>query len=77
MGSGPKSTLKVLKPNNGSLGMNLNIGWVAFDDGSRLAQVDATDKWKGIVMGKMEFSANLYKKKHAAGCILEKFKNGS
>ncbi|KAA3478040.1 hypothetical protein EPI10_011879 [Gossypium australe] len=37
MGSGPKLTLKILKPNNGSLGMNLNIGRGAFDDGSRLA----------------------------------------
>ncbi|KAK5785431.1 hypothetical protein PVK06_040015 [Gossypium arboreum] len=27
MGGGPKSALKVLKPNNGSLGMNLNIRW--------------------------------------------------
>ncbi|PPS16870.1 hypothetical protein GOBAR_AA03707 [Gossypium barbadense] len=76
MGSGPKSTLKVLKSNNGSLGINLNIRRGAFDGGSRLAQVGATDKGKAIVMGKVEISTNLHKKKHAKICILEKFNNG-
>ncbi|MBA0730448.1 hypothetical protein Golax_004623, partial [Gossypium laxum] len=55
MGNRPKSALKVLKPNNGSLGMNLNIRWGDFDDGSRLAQVGATDRGKAIVMKKWKF----------------------
>ncbi|PPS20102.1 hypothetical protein GOBAR_AA00482 [Gossypium barbadense] len=70
MGSRPKSTLKVLKPNNG----NFNIGRGAFDDGSRLAQVGAIDRGKAIVMEKVEISANLNKEKHAAVRILEKEK---
>ncbi|MBA0639810.1 hypothetical protein Goklo_022820, partial [Gossypium klotzschianum] len=76
MGNGPKLALKVLKPNNGSLGMNLNIGRGAFDDGSRLAQVGATNRGKAIVKEKVEILTNLIKEKHAAIHILEKEKMG-
>ncbi|MBA0704181.1 hypothetical protein Golax_016453 [Gossypium laxum] len=76
MGNGPKLAMKVLKPNKGSLGMNLNIGPGAFDDGSRLAQVGATNRGKAIVKEKVEILTNLNKEKHAAVHILEKEKMG-
>ncbi|MBA0578834.1 hypothetical protein Gorai_021106 [Gossypium raimondii] len=76
MGNGPKLALKVLNPNNGSLGMNLNIGRNAFDDGSRLAQVGAINRGKAIVKEKVEILTNLNKEKHAAVHILEKEKIG-
>ncbi|PPD83330.1 hypothetical protein GOBAR_DD19745 [Gossypium barbadense] len=70
MGSGLKSALKVLKPNN----RHLYIGHGTFDDGSRLALVGTIDRGKAIVMEKVEISVNLNNEKHAAIRILDKEK---
>lgn len=78
VGSGPKDSLRILKPKNrsGRL-LSKSNGQSSFDDGSKLIQEAQLDRGKAVVVEPVVNSGTLDKIKHAAVRVLETGKMGN